>query len=186
MEKYYFTFGSWEKFPYQNTYLIVVASGYEDAIKGFREKHPDITPNCMNCSDCYTEILWERVGHHYAGMDPAEIIWTESCFGKKPEGYDDLFIFVPGMKQIIRLAEGCGDNLLPSDIEDGYVDYIYYEQYELDNGMPEIDGGKVLLEEMLRDKYQCLADCIPDVLDMAYSNKLEKCMILEQEDKKCS
>lgn len=37
MEKFYFTFGSWEKFPYKNTYLIVVASGYKDAVDGFRK-----------------------------------------------------------------------------------------------------------------------------------------------------
>lgn len=79
MEKYYFTFGSWEKFPYQNTYLTVVASGYEDAVKTFREKYPDITPNCLNCSDCYGEKEWERVGQYYADMAPAEVIWTKSC-----------------------------------------------------------------------------------------------------------
>ena len=38
--------------------------------------------------------------------------------------YDDLYIFVPVMKQIVRIAEGTGDNLLPEDIEEGYVDYI--------------------------------------------------------------
>ena len=66
MEKYYFTFGSWEKFPYQNTYLVVVASSYGDAVRGFREKHPDVNPDCMNCSDCYNAKQWERVGKHYA------------------------------------------------------------------------------------------------------------------------
>lgn len=178
MKKYYFTFGSWEKFPYQNTYLVVAASDYEDAVRGFREKHPDITPDCMNCSDCYSEKEWQRVGEHYSEMAPAEVIWTESCFGKKPEGYDDLFIFVSSVKQIIRIAEGGGENLLQEDIKEGYVDYIYYEQYELDNGMPEVDGGQVLLKETLRDKYQCMADCIQDVLDMAYGNALVDCLIL--------
>lgn len=101
-----------------------------------------------------------------------------ACFGKKPEGYDDLFVFVPEMKQIIRIAEGSGDNLLPEDIEDGYVDYIYYEQYELSNNMPEADGGQILMEEMFRDKYECTADCIQDVLSMAYGSYLMDCMIL--------
>ncbi len=178
MEKYYFTFGSWEKFPYQNTYLIVVASGYKDAVKGFREKHPDITHYCINCSDCYSEKEWEKVGQHYADMVPAEVIWTESCFGKKPDGYDDLFVFVSEMKQIIRIAEGNGSNLLAEDIENGYVDYIYYDQSGLDIGMPEVDGGQVLLKEMLRKKYQRIADCIQDVLEMAYGTNLVKCSIL--------
>ena len=37
----------------------------------------------------------------------------------------------------------------------------------------EIDGGQILLKEMLRDKYRCMADCIPDVLDMAYGYPVE-------------
>lgn len=178
MEKYYFTFGSWEKFPYQNTYLMVVASSYGDAVRGFREKHPDINPGCMNCSDCYSQKQWDDVGYHYSGKRPAEVIWTETCFGKKPEGYDDLFIFVPEMKQIVRIAEGTGDNLLPEDQDQGYVDYIYYEQYELSHDVPEVDGGQIMLEEMLRDKYKCIADCIQDVLSMAYGSYMVDCMIL--------
>lgn len=79
MEKYYFTFGSWEKFPYRNTYLIVVAVDYEDAVSGFRERHPDVTPGCMNCSDCYSEEEWETIGQYYAGIVPAEVIWTKRC-----------------------------------------------------------------------------------------------------------
>lgn len=179
MEKYYFTFGSWEKFPYKNTYLVVVASSYGDAVRCFREKYPDVNPGCMNCSECYSEKRWEKVGPLYADRSPAEIIWTETCFGNKPEGYDDLFVFVPEMKQIIRIAEGSGDNLLPEDIEAGYVDYIYYDQHDLGVDMPDVDGGQILLEEMFRDKYRCTADCIQDVLNMAYGSPLVSCTILE-------
>ena len=50
--------------------------------------------------------------------------------------YADLYIFVPAMEQIIHIAEGTGYNLLQEDIEEGYVDYIYYEQYELSQGFP--------------------------------------------------
>ena len=90
--------------------------------------------------------------------------------GKRPEGYDDIFVFVPEMRQIIRIAEGNGSNLLQEDIENGYVDYIYYDQHELGEDMQEVDGGQILLEEMLRDKYRCMEECIPDVLDMAYGS----------------
>lgn len=178
MEKYYFTFGSDSKFPYQNAYLIVVASSYEEAVKGFREKYPDVNPDCMNCSDCYGENEWKKVGKVYADRCPSEIIWTETCYGNKPEGYNDLYVYVPKKKQIIRMTEGTGDNLLREDIDEGYVDYIYYEQYELDGGITEIDGGMVLLKEMFMDKYRCTADCIPDVLDMAYDDCTTECMIL--------
>lgn len=69
-------------------------------------------------------------------------------------------------------------NLLEEDTDAGYIDYIYYDQYMLDVDMPNVDGGMVLLDEMLREKYGCLADCIPDVLDMAYGSCLVSCMIL--------
>lgn len=72
------------------------------------------------------------------------------------------------MEQIIRISEGSGDNLLPEDVEEGYVDYLYYSQYGLSSCIPEVDGGQILLKEILCEKYRCLADCIEDVLDMAY------------------
>lgn len=96
----------------------------------------------------------------------------------KPEGYNDLFVFVQEEKQIIRISEGTGDNLLPEDTEEGYVDYIYYEQYELNIDIQSVDGGMILLKEMVRDKYKCLADSIPDVLEMAYNCSNYKCIIL--------
>ncbi len=95
---------------------------------------------------------------------------AEEISGKKPERYDDIFMFVPEMRQIIRIAEGNGSNLLQEDIESGYVDYIYYDQYGLAADMEEVDGGQILLEGMLRDKYRCMEECIPDVLDMAYGS----------------
>ena len=101
---------------------------------------------------------------------PAEIICREVSPGQTPCGYDDLFLYIPEMGQIICISEGSGDNLLPEDIEEGYVDYLYYDQYGLSSCLPEIDGGQILLKEMLRKKYRCLADCIEDVLEMAYGS----------------
>ena len=101
-----------------------------------------------------------------------------ALINEKSDGYGDVFIYVPEMRQIVRIAEGTGDNLLPEDTEKGYIDYIYYEQYELGIDMPEADGGQIMLKELLRDKYQCIADCIPSVLDMAYGCSTVDCMIL--------
>lgn len=94
------------------------------------------------------------------------------------ERYGDVFIYIPSEKQIVCIAEGSGDNLLPEDIKEGYADYIYYEQYELHNGFPEIDGGQVLLKELFRERYGCTQDCIPEVLNMAYGNCSVEYMIL--------
>lgn len=178
MEKYYFIFKDSEQFPYKNTYLIVVADSYGDAINGFRNKYPDVIPGCLNCSDCYDEKQWDEIKIYYANRNPIEIIWTDMCFGRKIEGYDALFIYVSEMKQIVRISEGIGDNLLEDDLDQGYVDYVYYEQYELSQDMSEIDGGQIMLKNMLRDQYQCMTDCIPDVLEMAYGSNMVNCIIL--------
>lgn len=90
--------------------------------------------------------------------------------GRAAEAFDDVYIFVPDAKQIIRIAEGTGDNLLTEDEETGYVDYIMYEQHSLDVGMPVEDGGQLMMKELVREKYGCLADSIPDVLNLAYEN----------------
>lgn len=115
---------------------------------------------------------------NYSNRSPTEVVWTETCFGKKPEGYDDLFIFVPEERQIIRIAEGTGDNLLPEDQNQGYVDYIYYEQYEISQDMPEVDGGQILLKKRLREQYQCIAECIQEILNMAYGSYMVDWTIL--------
>ena len=84
--------------------------------------------------------------------------------------YDDIFIYVPSMRQIVKIAEGSGDSLDDSDYAAGYVDYIYYEQYAVKDGFPDIDGGIVLLTELFQDKFKSTKESIPNVLDMAYGN----------------
>ncbi|WP_146040115.1 hypothetical protein [Acetatifactor muris] len=110
---------------------------------------------------------------------PERMPQAGTCSGKEPEGYGELFLFVPEMGQVIRISEGTGDNLFKEDEEAGYVDYIIYEQHGLSTGMPVVDGGQVLLEGMFRDLFRCTADCIPRVLDMAYGNDAFNCVILE-------
>lgn len=93
--------------------------------------------------------------------------------------FDTVFIYVPDFKQIIRISEGTGDNLLDEDIEAGYVDYIYYDQYSREIDLPEVDGGQVMLTELFRDKFSCTKDAIPNVLDMAYGNENIKYIVLD-------
>lgn len=82
--------------------------------------------------------------------------------------FEDIFVFVPSANQIIRIAEGNGMNLLEEDIQEGYVDYIYYEQHELCVGLEEVDGGQVMLSEPFHDKYKSMEECVKDVMDLAY------------------
>jgi hypothetical protein len=81
--------------------------------------------------------------------------------------FEPIYIYVPEAKQILKIAEGSGDNLLDEDIDAGYVDYIYYEQYVLDPDMREYDGGMVMLHELFQTKFSSTKDSIPHVLDMA-------------------
>lgn len=61
----------------------------------------------------------------------------------------DFYINVDG--KIVHITEGTGDNLLQEDIEEGYVDYIYYEVFDLAYDFPEVDGGMVLTAEYVAD-----------------------------------
>ena len=97
--------------------------------------------------------------------------------------FDTMFIFVPEASQIVKISEGTGDNLLDEDIDAGYVDYIYYEQYELgdyiETNLKEVDGGMVMLTELFRDKFASTKDAIPAVLDMAYGQSTLEYFVFE-------
>ena len=81
-------------------------------------------------------------------------------------------IFIPECNQLVIIKEGSGDNLSREDREEGFVDYVYYTQYSLDNGdVEEIDGGMLLQKTYLAETYSSLRLLIGDVLDMAYDSK---------------
>ena len=78
----------------------------------------------------------------------------------------------------IRISEGSGDNLLPEDEEEGFVDYINIDGLEYDGfeGFNEcydhVEGGMALLTELYQEKfnspsmvinYLIEAEWIPDV-----------------------
>lgn len=93
--------------------------------------------------------------------------------------FDSIYIFVPEAKQIVKISEGDGCNLLDEDIEAGFVDYIYYEQFNLEASLPEVDGGMVMLTELFQKKFTCTKDAIPHVLDMAYGQASLNYIVLE-------
>lgn len=171
MERYYFTFGSSEQFPYQNTYLVIIASDQSDALKTFREKFPDVGAGKDNYTFCFSEEeWWEKQAKYYEDRVPADIIWSKQVGGDHvPKGFAPVFIYVPHAQQIVIIEEGTGDNLLREDREEGYVDYIMYYQYDLDS-KTEQDGGQIMCKQYVQEKYKRLADSVPDVLDMAYGN----------------
>ncbi|MCD8109254.1 MAG: hypothetical protein LUE14_04030 [Clostridiales bacterium] len=82
--------------------------------------------------------------------------------------YDDVFVFLPQLMEIVKIAEGTGDNLLREDKEQGYVDYINYEIASMKEDFVEADGGMILLKQLFREKYTCTEECVEDVLRFHY------------------
>ena len=95
------------------------------------------------------------------------------------EAYNDIFIYVPTMRQIIRIDEGSGDNLTDDDIAQDYVDYIYYEVYNVQQDLPEVDGGIIMLTEWFQEKFESTKEAIPAVLDMAYGDESIEYIMLD-------
>ena len=48
-----FTFGSWEKYPFQMGYVSITAPSVNEAIAAFRRNWPDLTEGTLNCADYY-------------------------------------------------------------------------------------------------------------------------------------
>lgn len=54
--------------------------------------------------------------------------------------------------QIIVAEEGTGDNLLPEDIEEGYVDYFMTSAYKQEcDELELIDSGQMLCDKLIED-----------------------------------
>lgn len=58
MNRFFYTFGSDERFPFQGGWVEVQAENLLEAHKIFRSYYPDRTPGCLNCSDYYTEFIF--------------------------------------------------------------------------------------------------------------------------------
>lgn len=76
--RYFFTFGSSDKLPFNNGYLIVEAENIRQAVSLFRVYFPDRTDGFVNCSVYYTEADWENdVKKHYKDSKPKAIITSD-------------------------------------------------------------------------------------------------------------
>ena len=93
--------------------------------------------------------------------------------------FNDILIYVQTMRQIVKIDEGSGDNLTDDDVAQGYVDYIYYEVYNVQQDLPEVDGGMIMLTEPFQEKFNSTKDAIPAVLDMAYGNESMGYIVLD-------
>ena len=69
MDKFFYTFGSSMKFPYQNGWVEVHAENWHEAHEKFSNRFPDRHPDCLNCSFFYGEEAWKKMdqGHTWKG-----------------------------------------------------------------------------------------------------------------------
>ena len=96
---------------------------------------------------------------------------------------NDVFVFVPDTNQIIRVAKGTGDNLLREDRRAGYCDYLVYEQYSLEQDMPELDGGMLMLKKYAYETYSTLSEAVPEILELAYGERKEFVLLANKDTK---
>ena len=59
-QRFYFTFGSWKGFPFQNAYVVVEGLDRADAIERFRRHFPDKNKGIACYSFDYDETAWKE------------------------------------------------------------------------------------------------------------------------------
>ena len=69
MDKFYFTFGTDERFPYQRGQYVMVEADSEYAARElFKAVHPNREHRCLNCADVYTQSEWDTVPMSETGV----------------------------------------------------------------------------------------------------------------------
>lgn len=80
----------------------------------------------------------------------------------------NLVIYYKDKGELISISEGDGSNLSSEDEANGFVDYLYYDVYDIQNLGESIDGGMILLKKPIKDEFMCANDVIARVLNMHY------------------
>ncbi len=63
-----------------------------------------------------------------------------------------MLIITKDTEKLITIQEGTGDNLLPEDIADGFVDYVMTSIYEVDGEDINLkDSGQMLSKTPIED-----------------------------------
>ena len=83
-------------------------------------------------------------------------------------------IYITYDDKVLLIAEGTGDNLLPEDEDEGYVDYFNLELYDKDDDIeyPEdyddtIGGGFMMREKMISEELygKAIDDVITEIFN---------------------
>ncbi len=182
MENYYFTFGSSSTYPFQDGWITIKAPDMHLASEMFKSTYPNpYDEDMLNCAFVYSEEEFKETEMYKQqsnrGYD------CHGCFALDyhyhygtdlPLDRSNFAILLPGVSKdkgnMILVREGIGVNLSNEDIEEGYVDYIYYDVAKVNHNKEEedieiLDGGMVLLKKPFR-KYT-FDQVIQMTMDMA-------------------
>lgn len=96
------------------------------------------------------------------------------------DNYGGLILWLPEYNQFLSMHFGDGTNC--DTLEEGCEDYIYYTQFDIDNGtdvdwnesidLEEVDGGQMDIPSA--DEYDCnIKNVIPDMLQFIYGKYTE-------------
>ncbi len=127
---FYFTFGRGEEYPFQEGYIIIMASSKEKAEDRFRKEYGE---EGKNYSFAFTQAEWDKISQRYRDMEP-EMIWGT--------GINNLLTW----DDIYSLADGaaCGDPELVR--KDNARENI--RQWAIDNGLGDIERAENTEEEI--------------------------------------
>lgn len=145
------------------TYLQSQMDNFQADLKKYGKKDRVVLKKCdamIACKEMAEAILREPVN---LGIDG--IVTIGDVAGKENK-YDDIFVLPSDESILVHIAPGDGTN--DDSLEEGCVDYIYYEVF--DRAGNEIDGGQLDIDEEFEDKYNNTDDCIFDVLSFIYDS----------------
>ena len=142
MEKFYFTYGQSESFPFQDGWTEVYAENMGQAQALFRAVHPDKIPGILNCSFTYTEKQFEKgdiykKGHNY-GKACHEVIGRFESPRKILDKMLDLIKIVAAEKNKEMFEAGMGQyfgaisyarliNMISDEESDERLSKLYFE-----------------------------------------------------------
>lgn len=141
------------------TYLQSQMDDFQADLKKYGKKDRIVTKKCdamIACKEMAEAILREPVNLGING-----IVTIGDVAGKENK-YDDIFVRINDL--LIHVAPGDGTN--DDSLEEGCIDYIYYEVFDLDGN--EVDGGQLDIEKEFEDEYESTSDCIKDILPMVF------------------
>lgn len=183
----YYTFGSDPAFPFgRGEYVNIIGQDIRDCNAAFRKHFPPRdSSNVLNCSDYYTRERWEQICREHGYGDPVKTFVSDSLYGTRKEGFDNLWIYVPKKQSLVFIQEGSGDNLDHDDAAEGYVDYIDYTSYDIGfatGDLNDSDGGMEMFRQPVQERYGCLTDAVPDILFALYGDSGMEVMIMKDKE----